>query len=279
MARLGAHGDTDAIVNACCATMMHRPQRGVLALFGALLFGLCTFLVMPVEGSVILSDAAPRVDVWRSLTLLQDRERALTIETALSARERFRPPETAHGTLGVREGAVWLHVPFRRGDSQDPHWVFEINYPPMQLIDVWLLRDGTQVGAWRLGSLRPFGDRPLLARGHAVPLELTPDGAYELIVRAESDGALVMPVTLSRLSRFQATEAREQMLQGLLNGIGVTLLIYSLISWLLLRESQYLAYVVLVAGSLGFSLLQLGVGTQYLWTDRLWWQQHLAGIT
>lgn len=279
MARLVEQRDTEAIVKARGATITHRPKRGVLGQFCALLFGLFTLLGAPVEGAVILSDAAPRVDVWRSLTLLQDRERALTIESALSARERFRPPETAHGTLGVREGAVWLRLPFRRGDSQDAHWVFEINYPPMQWIDVWLFRNGTQVGAWRMGSLRPFGERPLLARGHAVPLELTPDGAYELIVRAESDGALVMPVTLSRLSQFQATEAREQMLQGLLNGIGVTLLIYSLISWLLLRESQYLAYVVLVAGSLGFSLLQLGVGTQYLWTDRLWWQQHLAGIT
>ena len=81
-------------------------------------------------------------------------------------------------------------------------------------------------------------------------MQLEASARYEVLMRAESNGALIMPMTLSRLSNWQGQSSREQMLQGVLIGIALMLLAYSLIQWVILREAQFLSYGVLVFGSL-----------------------------
>lgn len=230
----------------------------------------------PVPVSLAADGAA--VSLWPAVRVLRDEAGMRSVQQALAARGEFLPPSGAYSTLGVMRGAVWLRVPVVTGANDAGEWVFDVDYPPLQKLDVYLLQGERVVADWQLGSLRPFASRPMQGRGHAVPMQLAASERYEVLVRAESNGALIMPMTLSRLSNWQGQSSREQMLQGVLIGIALMLLAYSLIQWVILREAQFLSYGVLVFGSLLFSLLQFGGGAQFVWTDRPWVQHHMAGI-
>ena len=53
---------------------------------------------------------------------------------------------------------------------------------------------------------------------------------------------------------------------------------YSLAQWLTLGEPLYVKYAILIFGSLLFSLLQFGIGAQYVWRGNTWMELHTAGL-
>jgi signal transduction histidine kinase/DNA-binding response OmpR family regulator/HPt (histidine-containing phosphotransfer) domain-containing protein len=71
----------------------------------------------------------------------------------------------------------------------------------------------------------------------------------------------------------------EQMLQGLLLGLGLCLLIYSLAQWINLREPLFGTYALLVGGVTLYSADFFGIGSQYLWPGNLWMIAHAGGLT
>jgi len=110
-------------------------------------------------------------------------------------------------------------------------------------------------------------------------LSLQPGVSHALLMRVETSGSMILPMTLSRFSSFHGQALGEQLLQGLLTSLGLCLLFYSLLQWISLREPLYIKYSLLILGSVLFSVHFFGLGEMYLWTDNLWMERHMAGIT
>ena len=231
---------------------------------------LTTHAAESTPAPLTLRDGAEVNEVWPSVTLLFDAKKTMTIDDAMAARSQFKPPASSYATLGVRIDAAWLRVPFAVGTASDGHWVLDIDYPPLNDIDVYLIKDDVVVQRTKLGSLQSFESRPLLSRSHSVPLELQAGQNYELMIRVETRGAMILPMTIERQSAFHSTAIDEQMVQGLLVGIALCLLLYSLGQWVNSREPLFLKYALLVSSSLLFTVLFMGVGSQYVWTNNLW---------
>ena len=258
----------------------------VLAFFVAILATVVTLPaaaqtadVNAASGAVAqIAGAAQSLPLWSAVRVLRDSERNKTIDDVRRTPEAFTAPTGAFATLGTASGVTWLRIPLAIAPEAAGEWVFDVDYPPLQQLDVYVVRGDAVVQRWQLGSLRSFAERPLRSRSHAVPLTLMAGDGQVIYMRAASDGALVLPVRLSRPAAFHAAALQEQMVQGVLIGVALMLLAYSLIQWALLREREYLSYAVLVFGSVLFSMLQFGTGAQFLWTDTFWFQRHAAGI-
>jgi diguanylate cyclase (GGDEF)-like protein len=69
------------------------------------------------------------------------------------------------------------------------------------------------------------------------------------------------------------------MLQGVLLGLGMCFLIFSLFQAVNLRDLFFLKYALLISGSLMFSLLQSGIGGQYIWMGNPWIEMHMGGLS
>jgi len=229
----------------------------------------------------VLDDRTPVLELWPSITLLSDVEGRLTVDEILKATDRFAPPDagdSAYATLGLRKDVVWLRAPLDVPATSDGKWVLDIDYSLLNRIDVYVASADKVVAHGVLGNAQPFGQRPIRGRSHAIELEL-PHGASQLLLRVESVGSKILPITLSKVSAFHARALNEQLLQGLLTGLGVCLLLYSLLQWFAVRQHLYLKYALLITGSTLFSVQFFGLGEQYIWTDNAWLERHMAGIT
>ncbi len=232
-----------------------------------------------VGAGLLLQDSTPLVQAWPAVTVLPDPDKKLNLEQVLAMRAEFKTPQTAYGTLGLRKDAVWLHIPFNVSEQSSGQWVMDIDYAVINRIDAYLVADGRVIKEAKMGNLVPRAERPVDARAHALPLVLKPGERYDIYLRLENVGAMILPITFSKPTAFHALALREQMLQGLLTGLSLCLLIYSLANWLTLREALFLKYALLVSGSLLFSLLQFGVGGQYVWPDNAWVELHMGGLS
>jgi diguanylate cyclase len=259
---------------------MRRAARHALLL----LAWLAAMLVAPAQAApsmaaLLLDDAAARVQAWPAVTVLSDSGKALTLDGARTAKERFTRPSTAPATLGLRKDAVWLHIPLAVAPGSDGRWVLDIDYAVLNRVDLHVLdAQGAPVHSARLGNLQRFAERPLPSRSHAVELALAPGASYEVWLRVESLGAMIVPISFNKPAAFLHRALAEQMLQGVLAGLGLCLLLYSLAQWLSLREALLLKYALLIGGGVLFSVVQFGIGAQYLWTDQRWFETHLAGL-
>ena len=251
----------------------------MVGLIASLLINTSSFAVGSSPAPLTLRDSATVNEVWPSVTLLFDPQKTMTIADVVAARSQFTPPKSPYATLGVRSDAAWLRVPFAVGSAPDVRWVLDIDYPPLNDVEVYLLKGDAVLQRAKLGSLQRFESRPLLSRSHAVPLEVQAGENYELIIRVQTRGAMILPITIEQQSAFHSTAVAEQMAQGLMVGIALCLLLYSLGQWVGSREPLFLKYALLVSGSMLFTLLLLGVGSQYVWTNNFWMEQHMSGIS
>lgn len=228
---------------------------------------------------ILLSESVATVEVWPSVTLLSDPDKKLTIQDVLASPSGFTAPRSAYETLGFRKDVVWLKVPLTLTAQAEDQWILDIDYSLLNRIDVYAVGDGKVIRQAVLGNAQPFASRPLAGRSHAVALEFKPGLSYDILLRVETGGAMILPITLSSLSAFHGRTLNEQMLQGVLSSLALFLLLYSLLQWFSLREPLYLKYCLLVFFSALFSIHFFGIGGQYLWPGNMWMERHMAGIT
>lgn len=260
---------------------MHRlpAQLTLLRLAIGVLLMAISLTLLAAPAPLVLHDAVPMVDVWPAVSLLHDPDGKLTVDEALAALPSFAVPQSAYATLGLRQKVVWLRVPVSVPAQSNGRWILDFDYTLLNRIDVHVATGGRVVRHVVLGNAQPFSQRPLPSRSHAVVLELPPGKDYDLLLRVDTIGSMILPVSLSKLSAFHRRAINEQMLQGVLTSLGLCLLLYSLMQWISLREHLYLKYSLLVLASTLFSVHFFGIGAQYLWTDIAWLERHMAGIS
>lgn len=255
-----------------CLTWLLLALAVAMALAGQA--GAATTAAAPLE----LRDDRPSVNVWPAVSVLADPSGTLLVGDILGSIPRFESPPGTSGTLGVRTDPVWLRIPFTVALSSTGIWVLDIDYPVLQRVEIYLVSGGHVTQQATLGSLQPYTQRPLRSRTHALALTMLPGHAYEVLLRIETRGALVLPITLSKPTEWHSRALNEQMLQGILTGLALCLIIYSLAQWLNLRDVLFIQYALLITGSLLFSLHLFGLGTQYLWRDMPWMELHAANL-
>jgi len=223
-----------------------------------------------------LRASAEPLDAWPWMAWLGDASHAWTAEDVWNRRASFQPPPHVGGSLGVRKEAVWLHLPVAVEQPPAEAWVLSIGYSSLQEVDFYLMQDGRVLQHAAMGYLRPQTLQSRASRTPAMRLALAAGERYDLLIRVRTAGPLILPITMSELPVRARLALREQMLQGLLNGLALCLVLYSLLQWIGLREKLFAYYALVVLGSAGFSLQYFGIGAQFLWPGNAWMEMHFA---
>ena len=236
------------------------------SLAALLLAGLLWLLAGPAAAQPLLVDGRSALPVWPAVSVLADPESRLTPEQAMAAGAHFRRPEGTPSNLGRSASTVWLRFPLTVPGGETVQRVLEIDYPSLNRIDLYLLRDGQVTQHTRMGNTLRKSERVMPTRTHATTLTLAP-GAHEVLMRVQTQSSLVLPITLRTTEDFTAHESREQLVQGIALGLARCMLLYSLTQGVGLRDTMFLDYALLVGANVVFTLAYFGIGAQYLWPE------------
>lgn len=231
------------------------------------------------DNELSLSDRVPSYDVWPLVTLWIDPEGHATAADVLQQLDQFRAPVEPAANLGVRAHAVWLRIQVQVPPYSDGRWIFDIDYPALDRIDLHVVTEGRVVDAFAGGDALRLGERPLAARSHAMRLHLVPGLRHELLVRVQSTSTLALPITLMQEDAYHARETAYEAWQGVLTGIALCLMIYSLAQWFIVREAAFVYYALNVLGVALFFLNQYGLGAEHLWGESLWLMAKVSPLT
>jgi signal transduction histidine kinase/DNA-binding response OmpR family regulator/HPt (histidine-containing phosphotransfer) domain-containing protein len=253
-------------------------RRFVLALLLAVFSLLGTAHAAPAP--LALDDALERVEAWPAVTLLRDPDGRLDAADLATAPERFAAPHGAYATLGMEKGPVWVRIPVRATPGGDGAWALKVDFGLLNRVDMYLVRAGRIERHARGGSERT-GERGPFARGGPVPaflLQLEPDQPYDVLLRVDTNGPKILPITFAKPGPFYEDALHDRLVQGILTGLFLCLLLYSLAQWFNLREILFAKYALLIGGLALYNLAWWGLGAEYLWGASTWATVHATGI-
>lgn len=231
-------------------------------------------LLDSTPAAVLLDDTQAVVPLWPALRWLPDEAGELSLDMALQRLARFDVPPTAPGTLGLQRGAAWLLVRLRVPAAGPGQWLLESKHPSVQRLSWYLLDErGALLAQGRIGALERTH-----ARVPTAQLALTPGRDHLLLLRAQSEGPLILPLQLSQPGAYLEHTLQTQSVQALLAGLSLALLVYSLGQAWWRRDALHLKYAFLVGASLALTLAQFGLAAQYLWKGEPWALRHGAGL-
>jgi signal transduction histidine kinase/CheY-like chemotaxis protein len=261
---------------------MAAPFRLCAARARSLLALLALLLVLPLgasaAGPLLLDERSSSVEAWPALTMLADPGGKLGIDGVLAAPGRFAAPLSAHGTLGVQDEPVWLRIPVTVAPGNRSAWILEIDYAMLDKVELFVTAGGRVRQYALAGKLQPVGQGERRVRTPAMLLDLAPGQPCDIYLRIENRGPLLLPIRLATTSVFHANAADEQMLQGVLLGLSLCLLFYSLGQAVNLREPLFAKYALMLLGTALFSAELFGIGRQYAWGGSAWMNIHAGGL-
>jgi diguanylate cyclase (GGDEF)-like protein len=221
-----------------------------------------------VPGVAVLESRQTEVDVWPVLSVLTEAAPGWTLPDVLERLPERRPPEVPVSNFGEFPGVAWLVWDVQVEPDAAGDWLLDIGYPALDRVDLHLLRGGQPTQVLHNGDRLRLSERPLPTRTHVMPLTLSP-GRYLMVLRVETSGSMIVPVRLTTPQLRQFGEERTQVLQGLANGVMLSLLIYSLAQGYSLRDRMFAYYAIGVGGVGLFQVTFLGMGQQHLWGEAL----------
>lgn len=239
-------------------------HRLLLLLSCCLVIGLALAMAAPAAAQPLQVDDREAIPLWPATTLRLDAEHTLTLDEVLAQPGGFQPHAGTPGNLGRMPATVWLRIPLQVAGSAPRQRVLEINYPALDRVDVYLVADGQLLSQVHMGAALDHDQRPLRSRTLAAPLAL-PAGPSELLVRVWTRSSMVLPMTLRTPPAFVLQESRAQLLQGLLAGLAVAMLIYSVAHGVALRDGMFGFYALMLAANAVFFMSYFGILAQHVW--------------
>eukprot|EP01041_Mallomonas_annulata_P038956 gene38956-62554_t len=171
---------------------------------------------------LVLTPERPQVDAWEAVTLKADPTYQLSVQDMLSQLRAFETPAQRGGSIGVHKAAMWLHIPIIAPEAPRTPWVVNIGYSSLQA-ELYLTSSGKVLQQ----VLKKHGNQTQLSsRTPAMALDLQPGQRYDLLIRVQATGPLILPITVSEMPVYLRQSLGEQLLQGLINGLALCLLAY-----------------------------------------------------
>ncbi|MBR9871395.1 MAG: EAL domain-containing protein [Gammaproteobacteria bacterium] len=170
------------------------------------------------------------------------------------------PEQTAN--FGYTQDQIWLRFSISRPTSDQ---LIEISYPALDEIDVYVFEDGQLIQQESTGDQKLFAERAVQHPLFLFPLQLQRDGEYDILIRAQTQGAMQIPLKLWDRQQYFEHASIETQLHAGYYGILLTVICFNLFVFLALRESVYLLYVLSTLGYLILIASLNGSTYQLLW--------------
>jgi PAS domain S-box-containing protein len=194
------------------------------------------------------------------VSILRDDDGEITYEQVRSPAiaDQFRPNSADSINYGFTTSTYWYRLKLRLppSDHAEPQdWVLEIDYPPLDYIDLYIAR-GTNTQKVLTGDQRAPDPRQQSARNYAIPLKLMPGQATEIYVRVKTEGSHQVPIVLWSARAFHLKTEKENIFFGIFFGVMMVMALYNLFIVIFIRDIAYFWYVLTIVT---FTLMQLNL--------------------
>ncbi|TGN17287.1 7TM diverse intracellular signaling domain-containing protein [Leptospira idonii] len=220
--------------------------RNRLALF-LLFFSVAFSLQGEPVSSIHWKKGTGNLNLASFATYWEDKDKKETIE---SIRQQIQNNENGNKTkgqlgFGYSPHAYWVHwsIEIEEGNQTDL-WLELVSL--IDSIDLFLFKDGKEISKIHAGRGLPASERFLKHRNFFFPLPLTETGHYDLIMRFESQGSLLLPLHLWEKETYLEEDSLRSTWFGAYFGVMGVVFFYNLFLFFSIKDRSYLYYILYI---------------------------------
>lgn len=179
---------------------------------------------------------------------------------------RFSAGGEAYLNFGIGASPSWLRFELFNPTTYALEQWLSIETSWLDRVDVYLLRNGELIRAYRMGDAINYLERPVNSRFFVLAHDYEP-GQTVLYLRVATADPMVLPIYLSDSETLLKRHQGMSFHYGFVYGVILALLLYNLVLYFGIRNSRYLYYSVYLALFLLMNLSYTGHAYHWLWPD------------
>ncbi|MCS7005648.1 MAG: SpoIIE family protein phosphatase [Cytophagales bacterium] len=229
------------------------------------------YLPAPAYRSFVILPDTSQIQIGKWLDILADTSAALSFEEVSSApfSNRFTLNVKENPNFGYRPYPYWVRFSFRSNEEKTM-WL-EFSYPITDHIEVYITDERENTTRFTAGDCLPFHYRPIEHQNFIFPFHIKANQLYTCYLKIQTEGTVVVPLTLWKPSAFLQNAIYYQMGQGIYVGIIVAMIFYNLFLFFSLRDITYLYYIGCIISIGMFTMSITGQSYQFLWPNSPNW--------
>ncbi len=169
--------------------------------------------------------------------------------------------------FGFTGKTIWLKGSITSNLPDKTGWLLNIEYPPLDNIDIYILINDRLMEVVKSGDSQPFSNRQLASKEYLYRLSLKPADRAEYFLRIQSSGSMQVPLHLTPVNIYIKDSQVKEMLISALYGILLVMGIYNMFISILVKDKDYAIYVLWVFSTLFFVVSLNGEGFQVFWPN------------
>ncbi|HJW15881.1 MAG TPA: 7TM diverse intracellular signaling domain-containing protein [Flavisolibacter sp.] len=170
--------------------------------------------------------------------------------------------------LSYKNEQVWLRLDLSNLPVSDSVVYLEINNPHINYLGAWILKDSNLVMEYPMtGDHLPFRTRNMNHAQFVYKINLKEKPLQLLLLVDKRNEQLHLPLNFFTDDEFMIYNRQNNMLQGLLVGISVFILLFTLFLYFNMRDRLYVYYTLYVLMVAGYIFTDFGLSFMFLYPD------------
>ncbi|MBL4716308.1 MAG: SpoIIE family protein phosphatase [Bacteroidia bacterium] len=216
-------------------------------IFLALLFSLQIFLLLPNAYSINtiqLTDPEKDYEIGKYLEIFSDKSETATIQEILSGKYDGEFVQSSSNAPGFSDhhANYWLRFDLKNKTTTTDEWILELGNTNVMVFNIYMVKNGKIIKLTREGNEVPFYERSNHYEKLTYNIQLDPDEAKAVYIKASSEFPLLFNLTLKSPHFFIGKITQLQFLLGIYYGVALVLFIYSIFNFIGLKNRNYLLY-------------------------------------
>lgn len=247
--------------------------RSIITLLGYLcvLVALhCKPLFALEQSPIIITPDLESAFIGPYIHFLEDESGTLSLEEVTNQPDNeWIAHEKSIFSQGYTTSTYWLsfNIVLDSQITSPQKYFLESDLPYFRLIDFNLFQDGQLISANKTGLGRPLSQTPYPHEAFVLPFTLEPGSTYRMIIRAESDSAMLLPLAMYSEKAFHQHHVNRNTFLGFYFGLTIILGLYNFFLYLSTRDFNYFLYTIHVFGLCWLQAVLRGFTATHLWKD------------
>ncbi len=242
------------------------PTKKVPAFFWFISLFFCQFSLSAQTQTPPLIFSENEAKLYRidsKLLYIEDAAANLSLPEVLNG--NWQPAPENGLNFGFTASAFWVKLVLE--SRSDTEWLMEFGYPLIDHLDIYTADSTGNFQKTSYGDLLPFNNRPFLYRNLCVPLKLPPYQPQTLYLRMQTESSSQLPIVVQTKDTFVGRVIDDQIRYGLQIGMVIVMIFYNFFVFVVVRDRNYLLYVLAVFGNLSIVASVSGHMFQYILPD------------
>jgi two-component system, sensor histidine kinase LadS len=246
-------------------------KKAPLIIVSLMLMVLCRLTFLDAAEPVVIDTSLTLKNISNQIDYIEDAKKKLTIADVANNEDlKWNRSGKDYVNFGYTKSRYWFRFTVRNIAKQKLSWLLEVDFPPIDLIDLYLPDGEGGFTSRRTGDTLPFSSRDIMHFNYLFKIQQKP-GDMTCYLRIESQDSINFNLNVLSYDGMLKRMYEDLPIYWIFFGLMLIMLLYNLVLFITTREIGFLFLTGFIATYALFEFNFKGLAFQYLWPNATWW--------